>query len=450
MKAQNKLIKATVIVLLTSTIATPAIFTLCSIHKYGVNVLFGDEWVLVFLLQKNIEGTLTFSDLFAQHNEHRILFPNIVMLGIARLTNFNSVAEMYFSWILSVLAFAMIIKMYEKDLGFSISSLLMFLPVSFLFFTPRQYENIFWGWQIELYMALLGIIVSIYFLNKTNKLNHNLLISLICGIVVSFSFMSGLLIWIIGVIIIIAKKDNKKILLTLWATIGFFTHLIYFWAWDVNTGKFGEDIHFGYYHPKIMFNWSYFITSIGSPLSWDSTDANIIGSWLLVICAITLIYLFVHKKIKENVVWISLVLFSLLSSIMLTLGRSGYGIWQAMGSRYTTFTLLGIIGIYVILLKIFYIKYKHCQYISVLVIIVLVMGIYSVDYKKGIEAEENLYKERIFMKETLLNYKNISEDNLSKLRTYALTVKIFGKILEDNRLNVFSEIDRPGNGDTKN
>lgn len=435
----KKVKSSIVLIVLISIIAAPSIFTLYSIHKYGVNVLFWDEWAMVPLVQKHIDGTITFTDLFAQHSEHRKLFPQIVMLGIIELTNFNSVDEMYFSWIISVLAFSLIIKMYMygKDSNFSISSLLMFLPISYLFFTPRQYENILWGIAIEWYMVVLGVIVSVYFLNKAHKVDYNFLIALISGIVASFSTMSGLLVWVLGVVIIIAKNENKKILLITWGGVSALVYLLYFWNW----------VHPSY-HPKICFDISYFLASIGSPLVWDLTDSINAGALLLIMYIITLSLLLVHNKTKENIVWISLVLFSLLTSIMLTFGRSGFGVEQAMSSRYTTYTLLGIIGTYIILSKTFIIEHKQYpfQYITAMIAIVLIVGVYSISYTKGIEIEENLYKDRVIMADELLNYKNTSNDKLTKLYPSADIVKSYGKILEEHRLNVFSESSRSGKG----
>lgn len=427
-----KKVKSTIVlIVLISIIVAPSIFTLYSIHKYGVNVLFMDEWEMVPLVEKHIDGTITFTDLFAQHNEHMPLFPRIVMLGIIELTKFNSVDEMYFSWILSVLAFALIIKMYMygKYSNFSISSLLLFLPVSSLFFTPRQYENILWGWEIEWYMVVLGVIVSVYFLNKADKVDYNFLIALISGIVASFSTMNGLLVWVLGVVIIIAKNENKKILLITWGVIGSCIYLLYFWNW----------VHPSY-HPKIGFDISYFLANIGSPLVWDITDSINAGALLLVIYIITLSLLVVYNKTKENIVWISFVLFSLLTSIMLTFGRSGFGVEQAISSRYTTCTLLGIIGIYIILSKTLVTEHKQYpfQYISAIIAIVLIVGANSINYTKGIEIEENWYKDRVIMADELLNYKNTSNDNLNKLYPSADIVKSYGKILEEHRLNAFS------------
>ena len=47
-------------------------------------------------------GTLCFADFFAQHNEHRILFPRLIFFGLGRLTHWNIRAELFVSWFLAL------------------------------------------------------------------------------------------------------------------------------------------------------------------------------------------------------------------------------------------------------------------------------------------------------------------------------------------------------------
>jgi hypothetical protein len=48
-----------------------------------------DQWKLSPLIQGYIDGTLSFSDYWVQHNVHRILFPKLLMFPLAKLTSWN-------------------------------------------------------------------------------------------------------------------------------------------------------------------------------------------------------------------------------------------------------------------------------------------------------------------------------------------------------------------------
>ena len=47
-------------------------------------------------------GTLGFADFFAQHNEHRILFPRLIFFGLGRLTYWNVRFELFVTWFLAL------------------------------------------------------------------------------------------------------------------------------------------------------------------------------------------------------------------------------------------------------------------------------------------------------------------------------------------------------------
>ena len=76
----------------------PAAITLAYIHAYGVNSVYGDALYFCPLIERYYQGTLTFQDFYAQHNEHRPLFPRLVMLPLALATRYDTVAEMYVGW----------------------------------------------------------------------------------------------------------------------------------------------------------------------------------------------------------------------------------------------------------------------------------------------------------------------------------------------------------------
>ena len=77
-----------------AALAIPAGVVLALVLRHGVNVPFWDQWELVGLLAAASDGTLTWAEIFRQHNEHRMVFPKIIMLALAALTGWNVVGEM--------------------------------------------------------------------------------------------------------------------------------------------------------------------------------------------------------------------------------------------------------------------------------------------------------------------------------------------------------------------
>ena len=58
----------------------PIILYFVFVARYGVNFIYLDEWSNVSMLHAAIHGNLTWSMLWAQHNENRMLFPNMVFI----------------------------------------------------------------------------------------------------------------------------------------------------------------------------------------------------------------------------------------------------------------------------------------------------------------------------------------------------------------------------------
>src|SRR5450830_314885 len=54
--------------------------------RHYVDVPYMDQWELLPRLDRMDAGTLTLRDLWIQHNEHRPMFPVLVMLGLAKLS----------------------------------------------------------------------------------------------------------------------------------------------------------------------------------------------------------------------------------------------------------------------------------------------------------------------------------------------------------------------------
>ena len=72
----------------------PPAFLAWFIYRFGVDVPFADQWDFVPLLDQLYSGRLTFEALISQHNEHRFLFPKMIMLALAYWSDWNVLWEM--------------------------------------------------------------------------------------------------------------------------------------------------------------------------------------------------------------------------------------------------------------------------------------------------------------------------------------------------------------------
>ena len=104
----------------------PAVLGFLYVFLFGVNVCLWDQFDgTVPLFSKLSSGTLTFSHLWARHNEHIIFFPSIIMLVLGILTRYNTLAEMCFIEILLFISFFVFLFVAKRQHNFKVLPLLM-------------------------------------------------------------------------------------------------------------------------------------------------------------------------------------------------------------------------------------------------------------------------------------------------------------------------------------
>ena len=137
----------------------PLLWVVFAVMRYGVDVPFLDQWELVPFLDKSYQGQLTLGDLWVQHNEHRIFFPRMLMVGLAHLTGWNTRWELVVNLVLGCGIFGVLawqIQRTRKELGQE--QLKWAVPAcSLVVFSLCQYENSLWGWQLQMFMEMLAL-----------------------------------------------------------------------------------------------------------------------------------------------------------------------------------------------------------------------------------------------------------------------------------------------------
>ena len=77
------------------SLAVPVIVYLWFIRRYSVNMIWGDTWTDINVVEHAHAGNLSLATLWAQHNESRIFFPNLIVVLLGATTRFNTVIEEY-------------------------------------------------------------------------------------------------------------------------------------------------------------------------------------------------------------------------------------------------------------------------------------------------------------------------------------------------------------------
>jgi hypothetical protein len=227
--------------------------------------------------------------------------------------------------------------------------------------------------------------------------------------------------------------------LTVWGSIGIANYIIYFFNWIKPP-----------YHPSIFYiiehpinGIEYFIANVGSPLGSDPVSAMSTGLIIVGILLYLAFFLLKYKLVKQNAIWLSLIFFSLGSSLLMTIGRSGFGVVQGITSRYVSFTVIGIIGLYLLTLAIQSTindeKWKFSFFLGI-VVGIIIFGIIC-GSMTGLQSAENLKNDQKQLVSYLIGYSTASDEQLQRLYPDPSVVRERAKFVENHHFNVFYSSD---------
>lgn len=142
----------------------PVAFYIWFLHHYTLNVVHADQWSDVTLIGASYQGHFTLAALWAQHNENRLLFPNLIVLAMSRLDAFNVSAEEYLSAVFLLAAVALIIGAHKRRAPER--PWIVYCPVVILMLSVVQAQNTLWGFQLAWYMVLFTLAGVIFLLDR--------------------------------------------------------------------------------------------------------------------------------------------------------------------------------------------------------------------------------------------------------------------------------------------
>lgn len=353
----------------------PAFFLGLLILKYSVNIPYWDQWRIAPLFEKVEHGSLTFSDLIAQHNESRKFFSRLIFIGLAFLTHWDVRYEMLVIFLFACLLSLNVYYLSKLTVGGSTLKRLLLATISnLLIFSPIQYENWLWGIQIVVFIPIVCITTCILVSYSRLAARAKFLISMCLSTVSTFSYANGLLCWLVLFPILVLKSRNElnknRWLIFAWIA-GFISNaVLYFYNYQKpgHHPSFWEAIK--YPLRSIHYLLSFFGAPLGfgigtNPLNISTiiTTSTVIGLAIVLIFLASCLYILRFSKdfnlLNRVAGWLTIALYTLASAIITTLGRVGFGVEQSLSSRYTTFSVyLTVCLIYIVAIIIDDIKKK--------------------------------------------------------------------------------------------
>ncbi|MGF1494257.1 MAG: hypothetical protein ACFBSC_17780 [Microcoleaceae cyanobacterium] len=317
------------------------------IARFGVDLPVADQWVLPKVFEHVAIHRLTFGDLFELHNTHRILFPRIIFISLAFLSNWNIKLEMYFGLTLAVVTFLVFLRIAALSSNIKSRGLFHLANVltSLLIFSFHQS----WLWGFQLPIFLINLCVALACLSLVEPIAKPRLrfpFAGLCCFIASFSSLQGLLTWIATVPVILSVTSSRQ----RWRFL-----IIWLGCFVLCCGLYT----IGYVREPQTSNLTvsaflitairFFLNLLAAPLTTSVNRAWIIGLVIL----LSFLFLTVDNLrlfLKTNTFgdaapWLSIGCFSGLTCVLSTVGRTGLGAdYPLIAVRYTTHTILLLIA----------------------------------------------------------------------------------------------------------
>jgi hypothetical protein len=344
-----------------------------------VDVPFADQWALVPLLDRMYQGRLTIADLWAQHNEHRLLFPRLLMLGLARISGWNIRYELGANIALAGGIFGVLVAQVRstaRDAGMGWRWLVPVLALAV--FSLNQAENWWGGWNIQIFLNVLAASASLLLLARPTRRWRDMLVAAGSAVVATYSYSNGLLAWPIGLALLAAQAEwsqgrREALRAATWLAAGGLTLASFFYQyiWTAQAPTLAELL----VSPGRYL--VYTLTYLGAPPTRGAVEyvfgaltgdtraicnlgdsdlcmyvnnaaiaAGVVGVGLFAIAAAWL-----GRRLPRHALlpYGGLGLYALSTAIFTSLGRAGYGNHQALAQRYATTATLFWVALAVLL-----------------------------------------------------------------------------------------------------
>lgn len=332
--------------LLWSVVLAPVLVLVTLVVRHWVDVPYGDQWELpTDIRQVHTEGPDA-SELWRQHNEHRIVFPRLAMLLLAWPTEFDSRAQMSLSLVLAaatLLAVVLLLRRTFAEMPRAVVIATATVTAAVLF-SPMQYENWLWGFQISWFMNVLGVVAATTVLTlwpRDRRPIEPVLVAIACVVLAQYSLASGTLAWICLTPLLLLDPRHRR-LLPVWGAAAVVSTTAYFLGYSKPAGH--PPLSEVFAHP--LEGVRYVCLFLGRTVFADRDLGVAVGALLLTCFAGLCVVIGFRRRAlwPPAAPWICIAAYVLCSAAGAATSRAGFGIGQAAASRYTTISLLFLLA----------------------------------------------------------------------------------------------------------
>ena len=329
----------------------PPCFLAVLIFTYSVDLPQWDQWVYVSFFEEFSRGSLTFSHLFAQVNEYRQFFPNLVFVVLGWLTRWDVRYEM---WVMFLLACVISLNVYRLARlttdGTGLRRFLLFFMANVLIFSPSQYQNWLQGQQIVYYVPIACITTCILVAHSRLPPIARFFLCACLSTISTFSSANGGLCWVV-ILPVLLTASRSRIPRRKWFVVAWVFGLL------SNAALYLHGYYKPWWSPSLLTAFAnplqavlYFLGFLGAPLGLENGKLSaLVGIVLLSLFAIGCFFLMRFRRdsifVRRMIPWLMLGAYSILTAGMAMVGRLGLGAGQSMNVRYIGYSVYLVVSL---------------------------------------------------------------------------------------------------------
>ncbi|HUZ77180.1 MAG TPA: hypothetical protein VMV93_06315 [Chloroflexota bacterium] len=353
------------------------------IALFGVNVPFWDDWALVPALQRAAHGAVPWGELWAPQNQHRLVVPKLIMLGLAGLARWDVRVDMWLCFGLAIGTFCVVYWAIGPGAGRAARPRggALALYVALFLFSAAAYDNWVWSWGIEWWLVALAAAGAVGVMTRWRASWLALLAGAALAATATYSFGAGMLVWAIATLALAALWRPLWRYLAVWCALAGAAIGLYFWGWTAPA-----DMGFTLMHPLraglyvlvYLGSWArgpvyalallalHGLAGLGGSAdlirfggafptlpAWVAAAFAVLPALIglsgLAVAAIIHVALWHggRERLERWLPSLLLLYFGLLCAGLTALGRADEGVQEALASRYLTLSALFWIGLLV-------------------------------------------------------------------------------------------------------
>jgi hypothetical protein len=343
----------------------PAVLPLVLIHRDGVDVLYYDQWDMVPTVLDAHNGKIP-EKLFAQHNEHRVVIPRLIYMVLDNLTHWRVIDELLTTFAIVCITSVGVLWLCHatatrdplnaddsrNDPRRTAKLLGLWFVCNTLIFSPMQYENWLWGIGVMNVLPMMFIVAAlIVFTSRRLPPWPKMILCILLATSATFSSGNGMLAWpLLGALWVWSRSwaalKQKRWLLLAWVLGAIVNVVLYFRHYQTPE------------HAKIAYQITtgtvvqYILAFLGAPLGFGTAmpavlACTIAGALLLFLLVAVMGLMTWSWRMQRHdyelsarlLLWLVFAGFAVASAVLAGVTRAGFGVQQALSSRYLTFSV---------------------------------------------------------------------------------------------------------------